>query len=406
MLIIQLENTNRELMHHEMARRFAEDEYVGFVNSYESLANSGSLDAQRLTDLARRVTLEDLDRGIRQEDPVLTLVDKYLRLPNIAAPEVPTGENGKGDIVVFTSDYSPAKFSKRPRTYIDLGTRLKIFDPEMSLRVAAEGFPFLFGLGATLDRALINLMLDTHVRNGYKEMLAPTLVSERSLFTTGAFPLYGDKSFRIEGTDLYLNPTIEVQQTNLLRNAIFGTSLEKPLRMVGYARSFRIEDKPMTLYTRLHEFGKTEIFVATRDEDWREEYKRALGSVEEVLKKLELPYRKVLLCTGSMGLSYHLTYDYEVFAPGSEEWWEVASCSSHSDYSSRYMNATYQDGNGKTAFVHTLHVTSVSLPRVLSAILENNQLDNDNIRIPGSLQPYMENLSEITPSDQPILRIY
>ena len=128
---------NRELMHHEMARRFAEDEYVGFVNSYESLANSSSLDAQRLTDLARRVTLEDLDRGIRQEDPVLTLVDKYLRLPNIAAPEVPTGENGKGDIVVFTSDYSPAKFSKKPRTYIDLGTRLKIFDPESFLYLSS-----------------------------------------------------------------------------------------------------------------------------------------------------------------------------------------------------------------------------------------------------------------------------
>lgn len=395
---------NRKLMYHEMARRFAENEYVEFINSYESLANSGSIDAQRLTDLARKITLEDLEKGARQGDPILNLVDKYLRLPNIAAPEVPTGENGKGDVVVFTSDYSPAIFSKKPRTYIDLGTRLKIFDPEMSLRVAAEGFPFLFGLGASLDRALINLMLDTHVRNDYKEMLAPTLVSERSLFTTGAFPLYGDKSFHIEGTNLYLNPTIEVQQTNLLRNASFSTSLEKPLRMVGYSRSFRIEDKPMTLYTRLHEFGKTEIFVATRDEDWRKEHKRALGSVEEVLKKLELPYRRVLLCTGSMGLSYHLTYDYEVFAPGSEEWWEVASCSSHSDYSSRYMNATYQDGNGKTAFVHTLHVTSVSLPRVLSAILENNQLDNGNICIPTSLQSYMGNLSEITPSDQPVLR--
>lgn len=396
---------NRKLMHHEMARRFAEDEYVGFVNSFEGLVNSGSLDAQRLVDLARRVTLEDLDRGIRQKDPVLTLVDKYLRLPNIAAPEVPTGENGKGDVVVFTSDYPPVKFSKKPRTYIDLGTRLKIFDPEMSLRVAAEGFPFLFGAGASLDRALMNLMLDTHVRNGYKEMLAPTLVSERSLFTTGAFPLYGDKSFHIEGTDLYLNPTIEVQQTNLLRNASFGTSLEKPLRMVGYSRSFRIEDKPMTLYTRLHEFGKTEIFVATRDEDWREEHRRALGSVEEVLKKLKLPYRKVLLCTGSMGLSYHLTYDYEVFAPGSEEWWEVASCSSHSDYSSRYMNATYQDGRGKTAFVHTLHITSVSLPRMLSAVLENNQLDDGNICIPAALQPYMGNLREITSSAQPNLRM-
>ena len=157
----------------------------------------------------------------------------------------------------------------------------------------------------------------------------------------------------------------------------------------------------MTLYTRLHEFGKTEIFVATRDEVWRDEHNRALGSVEAVLQKLKLPYRKVLLCTGSMGLSYHLTYDYEVYAPGSEEWWEVASCSSHSDYSSRYMNTTYVDEAGKSAYVHTLHVTSVSLPRLTSAVLENYQLQDGNVGIPERLRSYMGGLEEITISNQP-----
>lgn len=393
---------NRSLMYREMDRRFARDDYDVFINSYERLESSKSIDSQKLTSLARSVTLESLENGIRQNDQVLTLVDRYLRLPNIAAPEVPTGKNSIGDVVVFASEYPDSKYSRKPRNYIELGTRLGIFDPEKSIKVAAEGFPFLFGAGASLDRALTNLMLDTHVKNGYAELLAPTLVNERSLFTTGAFPLYGNKSFHIEGTDLYLNPTIEVQQTNLLKNANLG-NLETPLRLVGYSRSFRIEDEPMTLYTRLHEFGKTEIFVATRNEDWRKEHEKALGSVEEVLDKLELPYRKVLLCTGSMGLSYHLTYDYEVFAPGSNEWWEVASCSSHSDYSSRYMNATYQDDdNGKTTFVHTLHVTSVSLPRILSAVLENYQLENGNIFIPDALKSYMKNHREISPSNQPI----
>jgi len=391
---------NKNLMRHEMSRRFAVDDYEQFIDSYERLADNGSIDAHKLVDLARNVTLDNLRDGIKRGDHIFTLVGKYLRLPNIAAPEVPTGENGKDDVVMFVSDHVPAKFSKNPKTYIDVGTRLGIFDPRKSPMVAATGFPFLFGAGASLDRALTNLMLDVHVKNGYGEVLAPTLVNERSLFTTGAFPLYGDKSFHIEGTDLYLNPTIEVQQTNLLKNKDFGTSLKQPLRMVGYSRSFRIEDKPMTVYTRLHEFGKTEIFVATRDEDWRKEHQRALQSVEEVLNKLELPYRRIVLCTGSMGLSYHLTFDYEVLAPGSGEWWEVASCSSHSDYSSRYMNATYEDDNGKSSFVHTLHVTSVSLPRVVSAVLENYQDDSSDVKIPDALQPYMQNLSEITPSNK------
>lgn len=396
---------NRELMRREMSRRFAEDEYLGFIGLYETLVDSGSTDAQRLMDLARVVTLKQLTEGIQRGNQLLRLVDKYLRLPNIAAPEVPVGDNNIGDTVVFTAEQLINGLPEKPKTYVELGVDLGIFHPEKSLDVAAAGFPFVFGAGASLDRALMNLMLDTHVGNGYQEILAPTLVNEKSLFTTGAFPLYGDKSFHIEGTDLYLNPTIEVQQTNLLRGVRFGTALEEsPLRLVGYSRSFRIEDQPMTLYTRLHEFGKTEIFVAARNEDWRAEHQRALGSVEEVLKKLELPYRKVLLCTGSMGLSYHLTYDFEVFAPGSNEWWEVASCSSHSDYSSRYMNTTYQDAEGKSAYVHTLHITSVSIPRVLSAVLENCQRDDGNIRVPDILQTYMGSLREIAPSNQPALK--
>ncbi|MBU1322984.1 serine--tRNA ligase [Patescibacteria group bacterium] len=389
---------NKKLMDQEMDRRFAKNQYRKFINTYEQLVNSGDINPQKLSDLARRATLKSLGEGLRQGDLLVGLVDKYLRLPNIAAPEVPTGENGKGDNVVFISEGQKTITTNHPQTYGDIGIRLGIFDPDKSQTVASEGFPFLFGAGATLDRALINLMLDTHTKNGYSEMMAPTVVNERSLFTTGAFPLYGAVSFHIEGTDLYLNPTIEVQQTNLLKGAKFGKNLaESPLRMVGYSRSFRIEDKPMTLYTRLHEFGKTEIFVATRNEDWREEHNRALGSVEEVLTSLKLPYRKVLLCTGSMGLSYHLTYDYEVYAPGSDEWWEVASCSSHSDFSSRYLDATYENHDGKEAYVHTLHVTSVSLPRLFSAILENFQQDNGNVHVPEALQPYMRKLTEISP---------
>lgn len=388
---------NKSLMHTEMGRRHATPMYDRFISAYEQLSESGSINPQKLSDLARSATLENLNEGLRQGDALANLVDTYLRLPNIAAPEVPTGENGTGDVIVSSHDGEFGGFIKNPRTYKEIGTRLGIFDPDKSVVVAREGFPFLFGAGASLDRSLINLMLDTHTKNGYGEMIAPTVVNERSLFTTGAFPQYGNVSFHIEGTDLFLNPTIEVQQTNLLKNARFGRSLaDSPLRMVGYSRSFRIEDKPMTLYTRLHEFGKTEIFVATQDKDWRSEHTRALSSVEEVLSSLKLPFRKVLLCTGSMGLSYHLTYDYEIYAPGSKEWWEVASCSSHSDFSSRYLDAMYEKENGESAYVHTLHVTSVSLPRLLSAVIENYQLPNGNVAIPTVLRSYLRNMQEIS----------
>src|SRR3990167_3048252 len=154
---------DRKLMEGEMSRRFAQEEYLGFIHLYETLVDSGSIDAQNLMDLARVVTLGQLSEGIQQGDQLLTLVDKYLRLPNIAAPEVPVGENCKGDVVVFTADQLFLDLPKKPRSYVELGTELNIFNPEKSVDVAREGFPFVFGAGASLDRALMNLMLDTHV---------------------------------------------------------------------------------------------------------------------------------------------------------------------------------------------------------------------------------------------------
>jgi seryl-tRNA synthetase len=384
----------------EMNRRQAGEEYDTFIRLYQHLLDSGSVTPEMVTDLSREITVEQLDRGIQKQDPISILIDAYLRLPNVCDRSVPTGPDKDGDIVLFEKGSLRPLLPATPVPYTTLGDRLGIFSTAMGEKVTGPGFPFVIDKGAALDRALVNYMLDTHTGNGYREIVAPTPVNERSLFNTGAFPYFGHRSFHIEGTDLYLNPTIEVQQTNMLKNVHFVSPESLPIRLVGYSRSFRIEDKPMTTYTLLHEFGKVEIFVATAHESWQSEYERALASVEEMLGGLNVPFRKVLLCTGSMGQGQFLTHDYYVYAPGSDEWWEVASCAYNGDFSSRRMNATYFDGSGNTRYVDTLHITAVSIPRMLSAIMENYQLENGDIDIPDALTGYTRGIHRITPGNQ------
>jgi len=384
----------------EMEKRFAGDLYRKFTSLFEELSQQGLLTSESLIDISRQMTLEKIDQGLKDENPFIQLANIYLLLPNISHPSVPSGKEGEGDIIVDEFGGPILQPSNSLKTYEEIGEEFGFFSNPISEKVAGPGYPFVFGKAAMLDRALRNFMLDIHTKNGYSEIVAPTLVNERSMFNTGALPFYGDVSFHIEDTDLFLNPTIEVQETNILQGVHFPTLNKLPLRLVGYSRSFRIEDKPMITYTLLHEFGKVEIFVATPREQWETEYERALNSVEEVLRGLQLPTRKVLLCAGSLGQGQLLTHDYFVHAPGSEEWWEVASCSYKGNFSSRRMNATYCDENGDTKYLDILNVTAVSIPRMLSAVLENCQQKNGNISVPHELRDYMQGITEISPENQ------
>lgn len=387
----------------EMRKRGAAALYAEFLDLHRVVEQRGGVNANAVLQLARSVTLSELREGIATGDPLVMMIDKYLRLPNFTDASVPECRDGSGDRIVRDAGKSSRSLPKVPKTYDVLGKELGIFQPEAANKVADDGYPVLFGMGASLDRALSNFMLDVHKRNGYAEILAPTVINERSMFTTGAFPQFGDVSFRIEGSDLYLNPTIELQTTNLLRDAHFDGPNGLPFRVVGYSRSFRLEDRPSTLYTLLREFGKIEMFTACRQEDWRAEFEHALDSAEEVLRLLELPYRKVLLCTTNMGIGYYLAYDFYVFAPGSGSWWEVASCSANTDYAARAMNATYRDETGRVRYVYTSHVTGFALPRLVSAIIENYQLDDDTIAIPAALQPYLGEVQQISVKTQPFV---
>jgi len=290
----------------EMEKRFAGDLYREFTALYEELSEQGLVTPDKLIDISRQMTLEKLNQGLGDEDPLTKLANMYLLLPNNSHPSVPEGEDGEGDIIIDEFGGPILQPSANLKTYEEIGERYGFFSNSISKKVTAPGFPFVFGSAATLDRALQSFMINIHTKNGYTEIQPPTLVNERSMFNTGALPFYGDVSFfveGIEGSKLLLNPTIEVQETNILQGVHFSSPDQLPLRLVGYSRSFRIEDEttPMSTYTTLHEFGKVEIFVATPREKWKEEYERALSSVEEVLRTLGLPTRKVLLCAGSLG---------------------------------------------------------------------------------------------------------
>jgi seryl-tRNA synthetase len=213
-------------------------------------------------------------------------------------------------------------------------------------------------------------MLDYHVQNGYREVSVPTLVNEGALFGTGAFPKRQPDCFKVEGTNLYLNPTAEIQVTNLFRNTTISSSdLNDPIKLVAYSRSFRQErGKSPNTYTQLYEFGKVELFRLCDPSDWTTSRDEIFDELETLLDKLGLSWRRVLLCDGELGVASNITYDYEVFAPGSKEWWEVSSVSCLTDFQTRRMN-TVVEGIGHP---YSVHASGLSIPRVLSAILETH----------------------------------
>lgn len=398
MLDIQLitELKNRSHISNEMKIRGAENVYSEFIKTYDELKKERKVSDPMITKLARTATLASINKGLGNKDKIVFLIDKYLRLPNLRDKSMPVGEDKIGDKIIYERGLD-TRNHRMLRKYDELGEKLGIFIPEVNKKISDDGFPFLFGAGPLLERAIINFMLDTHKEHGYNEISVPTPVNERSMFSTGSFPTHVNNVYHLENTNLYLNPTIEMQETNLIRGVAFKHILNKPLRLVGFARSFRVEkEKTMTSYKTLHEFGKVELFVACKKEDWKKEYERTIREVELILDSLELPYRRVLLCTGSVGVSSHLINDYEVFAPGSNEWWEVTSVTSHSDFPSRRMNSTYINNLGNEDFVHTLHVPALSIPRVLSSILENHQTKSGEVNLPRCLRKYMGGLKKIS----------
>jgi len=316
-------------------------------------------------------------------------------LPNLPHASVPAGKTA-ADNQVVRSQGEPRVFDFEPQPHWDLGPALGIIDFERATRIAGARFSVLSGQGAQLSRALINFMLDLHTReHGYREIEPPFLVNSAALTGTGNLPKFEADLFKIAGDwDLYLVPTAEVPLTNLHRGEIID-GRELPIRYTAYTPCFRSEagsyGQDVRGLIRQHQFDKVELVKLTLPEHSYEELERLTADAEEVLKRLELPYRTVLLCTGDMGFASAKTYDIEVWLPSQKAYREISSCSNTEAFQARRANIKFRAaGTGKADFVHTLNGSGLAVGRALVAILENYQQKDGSVTIPPALRPYMD----------------
>jgi seryl-tRNA synthetase len=323
-----------------------------------------------------------------------------LALPNLPHASVPVGKSAADNVEVRRVG-EPRRFDFTPQAHWDLGLSLGILDFERATRMAAARFSVLSGAGARLSRALINFMLDLHTReHGYREVEPPFLVNRAALEGTGQLPKFEQDLFKIAGDwDLYLVPTAEVPLTNLHRGEILdGRAL--PLLYTAYTPCFRSEagsyGQDVRGLIRQHQFDKVELVKITTPEQSYDELERLTANAEEVLKRLELPYRTIMLCTGDLGFAMAKTYDIEVWLPSQQIYREISSCSNAETFQARRAAIKFRHGGtGKSDFVHTLNGSGLAVGRTLIAILENYQQADGTVAVPEALRPYMDGRSVI-----------
>jgi len=321
------------------------------------------------------------------------LDDLLLRVPNVFHESVPIGE-GEADNVVHREWGSKPAFDFAPRTHYDLGEALGILDFERAVRVAGSRFAFLIGEGAQLERALVQFMLDTHTReHGYTEVWSPMIVNSASMTGTANLPKFADQAFKVEDQDLWLIPTAEVPVTNLHREEILDAD-RLPLKYVSYAPSWRTEagaaGKDTRGFIRLHQFSKVELVKVTTPETSMEEFEKLTADAEEILQRLGLHYRVLLMCSGDMGFAQYKKYDLEAWAPGLGRYLEVSSCSVFNDFQAMRANIRFRPAKGAPPrFVHTINGSGLALPRTIDAIIEAYQRADGTIEVPEVLRPYM-----------------
>ena len=321
------------------------------------------------------------------------LDDLLLRVPNVFHGSVPIGETEAENVVVREWGSKP-DLGFAPRTHFDLGEALGIMDFERAARVSGSRFAFLIGVGARLERALVQFMLDVHtLEHGYVEVWPPMLVNSASMVGTANLPKFADAAFRVEGRDLWLIPTAEVPVTNLHREEILDAD-RLPLKYVAYAPSWRTEagaaGKDTRGFIRLHQFSKVELVKVTSAETSLDEFEQLTRDAEDVLQRLGLHYQVMAMCTGDMGFAQYKKYDLNAWAPGLDRFLEVSSCSTFNDFQAMRANIRYRPGRGTPPkFAHTINGSGLALPRTIDAIIETYQRSDGMIRVPDVLKPYM-----------------
>ena len=346
---------------------------------------------------AEQLKMRAIGDRIAVLDEQVKALDEQFRLelagiPNVTQESVPLGRS-EADNVELRKWGQPRTFDFEPKAHWDLGPELGILDFERAAKVTGARFAVYWGAGARLERALINFMLDVHTRqHGYTEVLPPFLVNSDSLFGTGQLPKFAADLFKCEGVDFWLTPTAEVPVTNLFR----GETLDMerlPLRLCAYTPCFRSEagsyGKDVRGIIRQHQFQKVELVKFTRPDQSNDEHEKLTADAEDILQRLGLPYRTIVLCTGDTGFSSAKTYDIEVWLPGLNSYKEISSCSNFEAFQARRASIKAKPAKGKAEFVHTLNGSGLAVGRTWLAIVENYQQKDGSVVVPEALRPYV-----------------
>lgn len=344
------------------------------------------------------LAMRALGEKIAEDDKELKEIEQKLKniilnIPNLPADDVPVGKDDSDNPVVRKWG-EPTKFSFEPKAHWDIGEGLGILDFERAAKVTGARFTFYKGLGSRLERAVYNFMLDVHTQeHDYTEIFPPYIVNKDSMLGTGQLPKFADDMFKLEGLDYYLIPTAEVPVTNYHRGEILNAD-QLPIRYAAYSACFRAEAGSAGRDTRglirQHQFNKVELVKFTKPEESWAELDKLTSDAEDILKRLELPYRVVRLCTGDIGFSSATTYDLEVWLPAANCYREISSCSNFLDFQARRADIKFRrDAKAKPEFVHTLNGSGLAVGRTVCAILENYQQADGSVVIPKALRSYM-----------------
>ena len=327
--------------------------------------------------------LENIKRDLNKE-----ILNELLKLPNFPSNDTPLG-NDESQNVEIKKWGNPTTIND-PKSHWEIGENLNLFDSQRSSKISKSRFITLIGQGARLERALINFMLDTHFKKGYLELIPPALVNSNSLQGSGQLPKFSNESFKCSDDDLWLSPTAEVPLTAFHKDEIIDKN-ELPLKYVAYSPCFRREagsyGKDTKGLIRLHQFNKVELYWFSDPKDSLDAHKKLTSDAEDILKKLDLPYRVIDICSGDLGFSSSRTFDLEVWLPSSKMYREISSCSNCLDFQARRSSIRTKIDK-KNLFVHTLNGSGLAIGRTMAAILENGQQKDGSVKIPDALIPY------------------
>jgi len=388
--ILQLDNKRRE-----------------YLQDIEQLRAEKNQASNNISDLKKKgsdihdsiVSMRSISKNIKMLETTLKTIDQSINdqiffIPNIVHSSVPLGKDDTSNVIIREWGDKP-NFSFTPKDHLELGEQLNLFDFKRSIKMAGSGFPLFTGLGARLERSLINLMLDHHVQeHKYKELFPPFLAHRDAMENTGQLPKFEDDMYRISEDNLYCIPTAEVPVTNIHQGEILHES-ELPKKYVAYSACFRREagsyGKDTRGLSRLHQFNKVELVKFVHPENSYSELELLLKDAETILQKLGLHYRIIELCAGELSFSSTKCYDLEVWSPADEKYLEVSSCSNFEHFQTLRGNIRFRNNKtGKTELLHTLNGSGVATPRLMIALLETYQQKNGTIKLPLALHSYMK----------------